>query len=196
MEPMTYPADFQLDAPEELDRWRPLVQWFLCIPHLFIASVLRNVGSAVAVISWFVILFTGKLPDGLANLQCLVLRYETRAYSYAAFLRADYPPFEFSMTPADPATDQVQVSFGPELEDRNRLTVGLRFLWIIPIALYLVVMSIAAAFVYLAAFFAILFTGHWPNGMRTFVIKVMRLNIRVQAYGSLLVDDYPPFALV
>jgi len=40
----------------------------------------------------------------------------------------------------------------------------------------------------------VLFTGRWPSGLRSFVIGVMRLNVRVQAYGLLLVDDYPPFS--
>jgi hypothetical protein len=87
------------------------------------------------------------------------------------------------------------VGLTTQLTDRNRLTVGLRFLWIIPIALYMVVMAIAACFVYIAAFFAVLFTGRWPSGMRNFILGVTRLGVRVQAYGRLLVDEYPPFSL-
>jgi hypothetical protein len=41
----------------------------------------------------------------------------------------------------------------------------------------------------------VLFTGRWPSGMRTFVLGVHRLGLRVQAYGRLLVDEYPPFSL-
>jgi hypothetical protein len=45
------------------------------------------------------------------------------------------------------------------------------------------------------AFFAVLFTGQWPPGLRDFVVKLMRWNQRVQAYFLLLTDQYPPFAL-
>ncbi|MEY2437688.1 MAG: hypothetical protein QOH64_2402 [Acidimicrobiaceae bacterium] len=193
---MDYPAaTFELDAPEEVANWRPLVQWLLAIPHLIIANVLSQLGGVIAVISWFAIVFTGNIPEGLANFQCLVIRYQTRAVTYAGFLREGYPPFEFPMTPADDGHDPAKVGLQVQLTDRNRLTVGLRFLWIIPIALYTFVMVIAAFFVYIAAFFAVLFTGRWPAGMRSFVIGVMRLGVRVQAYGRLLVDDYPPFSL-
>jgi hypothetical protein len=41
----------------------------------------------------------------------------------------------------------------------------------------------------------VLFTGRWPDGLRDFVIKVMRWGVRVQAYFLLLTDEYPPFAL-
>jgi len=189
-----YPAAFELDAPEEIANWRPLVQWLLALPHLVIASVLSNVGGVIALISWFAILFTGSVPEGLANFQCLAIRYQVRAYTYAGWLRETYPVFEFPMTPDDPGTDPARVNFRPQLDDRNRLTVGLRFLWIIPIALYLLVMSIGAGVAAVIGFFAVLFTGRWPSGLRSFVIGVMRLNVRVQAYGLLLVDDYPPFS--
>jgi hypothetical protein len=51
----------------------------LAITHLIIASALEYVTGAVAVISWFVILFTGQLPVGLANFQAMILRYMARA---------------------------------------------------------------------------------------------------------------------
>ena len=99
------------------------------------------------------------------------------------------------MTPAEPGNDPASVGFTPQLEDRNRLTVGLRLIWLIPILLYLFVMAIGAAVAYIISFFAVLFTGRWPSGLRTFVINVTRLGVRVQAYGLLLVDDYPAFSL-
>lgn len=190
-----YPASFDLDAPAEVANWRPLVHWLLGIPHLIIANALGYAAGAVGLVSWFAILFTGKLPAGLANFQCFVIRYQSRAYSYVVWLREPYPPFDFSMTPADPGGDPVRVEFRPQLEDRNRLTVGLRLIWAIPIALFAFAVGVAAFFVLVAAFFAVLFTGRWPEGMRRFVIGVLRLGVRVGAYWYLLVDDYPPFSL-
>jgi hypothetical protein len=46
------------------------------------------------------------------------------------------------------------------------------------------------------AWFAILFTGHYPRGLFEFVEGVLRWNNRVAAYALLLVtDQYPPFRL-
>ena len=192
---MDYGIDVALDAPLEIANWRPLVQWLLGIPHLFLAGVLGRVGQVVAVISWFAIVFTGRLPEGLANFQCLVIRYQTRAYTYAFWLYADYPLFDFTMTPPDPGGSPVRVDLATRLEDRNRLTVGLRLLWLIPIALFLVMVSVAAVVVAIVGFFAVLFTGRWPDGIRRFLIGRTRLSVRVGAYASLLIDDYPPFSL-
>jgi len=192
---MEYPVDLELDAPMEIARWRPLVHWLLDIPHLVLANLLGNVAAVIAVISWFAIVFTGRLPEGLANFQCLVIRYQARAYSYALWLREPYPAFDFSMTPSDPGGDPLRVELHPQLENRNRLTVGLRLIWIIPVALFLAVIGVATLAVALVAFFAVLFTGRWPEGMRRFIVGSMRLSARVSAYGYLLIDDYPPFAL-
>lgn len=191
----TYPANLELSAPNEVARWRPLVHWLLAIPQLIIANVLSNVASVLTLISWFIILFTGKLPAGIADFQCMVLRYELRTYTYALWLREPYPPFEFDVTATDPGTDPVAVHLEPRLADRNRLTVALRIIWIIPIAVFAIVIVIAMWFAMVAAFFVVLFTGRWPNGLRGFVVGAGRLWLRVNAYGRLLVDVYPPFSL-
>ena len=75
------------------------------------------------------------------------------------------------------------------------MTVAFRIILVIPQVIVLAVLGIAAGVALLIAFFAVLFTGRWPDGLRAFVVKVLRWNLRVQAYFLLLVDGYPPFAL-
>ncbi len=191
-----YPASFTFDPPEKIANWRPLVQWFLAIPHFIVLYALQLVSEVVVLISWFAILFTGKLPDGLANIQALYVRYSMRTSFYAAFLQEEYPPFAFATTPTDGGEyPRLQVNFQPELENRNRLTVGFRFILIIPHVIALAFLYLAASVVVFIAFFAVLFTGKWPEGMRNFVLGVTRWSLRFQAYCFLLTDVYPPFNL-
>jgi Domain of unknown function (DUF4389) len=191
-----YPATFEADAPERIDNWRPLVQWLLAIPHLLILYVLGFVSEVVAVISWFVILITGTLPEGFATLQCLYIRYSNRATSYAAFLREEYPPFVFETVARDPGTyPPVRTSFAVELENRNRLTVAFRIILVIPHLIVLAVLALAAFVAVVIALFAVLFTGQWPDGLRTFVVGVISWATRFNAYFLLLTDEYPPFSL-
>lgn len=56
-------------------------------------------------------------------------------------------------------------------------------------------MFIAAFFVLIAGFFAVLFTGRWPEGMRNFLVGCSRWSTRVSAYFYLMTDVYPPFSL-
>ena len=191
---MSYPATIDVQTPEKIANWRALVQWILAIPHLIIASVLENVACAVAIISWFAILFTKKLPAGLANFQAMIVRYTTRAETYAGFLYEEYPPFEFTSSTTDPGGSPATVGFSPALENRNRLTVGLRIIWMIPALLYLFVIAIVGVICWFLAFFAVLFTGRWPRGLRSWVMKMLRVGIRFNAYILLLTDEYPPFS--
>lgn len=192
---MGYPAQLELEADTGIANWRPLVHWLLGIPHMAIAYVLTQVASIVAVISWFAIVFTGALPGGLANFQCLVIRYNARAYSYILWLREPYPPFALDTTPEDPGGDPLRVDLQPALENRDRLTVGLRFIWAIPALLVAMVLSVAVMVVSLVSFFAVLFTGQYPAGMRDFVVRCGRFWVRASAYWYLLTDRYPPLAL-
>jgi len=189
-----YPATITIETPAKMDRWRPLVQWILAIPHMIIATALNYVSSAVAFISWFIILFTGKLPEGLANVQVLILRYTARAQLYSGYMHDEYPPFDFTMSPEDPGGSPVVVNVMPALEDRNRLTVGLRLFWLIPAMFYVMLIGFIGAICWFLAFFAVLFTGRWPDGLRSWVMKLNRTGIRFQAYALLLTDEYPPFA--
>ena len=62
------------DAERDLNRWLPLVKWFLVIPHIFVLFFL-TIGAILAVIgAWFAILFTGRYPRGLFDFVEGVLR--------------------------------------------------------------------------------------------------------------------------
>ncbi len=192
---MSYPAAFEVETPGKIENWRPLVQWLMAIPHIVVLSLLAVVGGVVAIISWFSIVFTGKLSEGLANTQSMVLRYIMRTLAFTGFLHEEFPPFDFTTTAAEPGGTPVSVDFTPALEDRNRPTVGLRFLWGIPAWIFLGIISLVAEILWFIAFFAVLFTGSWPDGLRDFVVKALRLGVKVNAYGMLLTDEYPPFSL-
>ena len=191
-----YPATFEVDHPERITNWRPLVQWLLAIPHYIVLYALGIVSDVVAIIAWFAIVITGRLPEGLAGLQHLYIRYVNRTYSYAAFLREEYPPFTFGTTAQDPGDNPgVRTAFTPQLEDRNRLTVAFRIILVIPQIIVLVVLGIAAWVAVIIGVFVVLFTGQWPAGLRDFVVGVFRWSTRVNAYLLLLTDEYPPFSL-
>ncbi|MEA2499380.1 MAG: hypothetical protein QOH26_1785 [Actinomycetota bacterium] len=85
------------DVPRELNRWLPLVKWFLAIPH-YIVLVFLGIGAFFAVIfAWIAILFTGRYPRGLFDFVEGVLRWGLRVEAYAFVLVTDrYPPFRLA----------------------------------------------------------------------------------------------------
>ncbi len=85
------------DVEQDLNRWLPLVKWFLAIPHYIALMVLFLVAIVVAVIAWFAILFTGRYPRGLFDYMVGVGRWGLRVQAYAFFLVTDqYPPFSLN----------------------------------------------------------------------------------------------------
>lgn len=191
---MSYPAQLEIDTPAKVANWRPLVQWLLAIPHFIVSYLLTIVAEIVAVISWFAILITGKLPSGLADLSCLAIRYSVRTQAYSGFLHEEYPPFDFSTTPGEPGGTPVTVNFEPALGGRNRLTCALRIFWLIPAAIVTFLISIVGVICWFLAFFAVLFTGKWPASFLSWVMKAMRASLRLNAYAFLLTDEYPPMS--
>jgi Domain of unknown function (DUF4389) len=81
----------------ELNRWLPLVKWFLAIPHYIVLSVL-SVGVVFSVIiAWFAILLTNAYPPSLFRFVVGVFRWWLRVGAYAFLLTTDrYPPFRLS----------------------------------------------------------------------------------------------------
>jgi hypothetical protein len=85
------------DAKQGLNRWLPLVKWFLAIPH-YIVLFFLYIGVFFAVIgAWFAILFTGRYPRGIFEFVEGVVRWQNRVYAYMLILVTDeYPPFRLS----------------------------------------------------------------------------------------------------
>jgi hypothetical protein len=85
------------DAKQDLNRWLPIVKWFLAIPHFIVLSFLWIAAFVVVVIAWFAILFTGCYPRGLFDFVLGVARWSNRVAAYAFVLVTDrYPPFGFN----------------------------------------------------------------------------------------------------
>jgi hypothetical protein len=88
----TYP-----DARNDLNRWLPLVKWFLAIPHYIVLFFLWIAAVVVIIVAWFAILFTGRYPRGMFDFVEGVIRWTNRVTGYAYTLVTDrYPPFSLS----------------------------------------------------------------------------------------------------
>jgi hypothetical protein len=85
------------DAKNGLNRWLPLVKWFLAIPHYIVLAFLILAAIVCVIIAWFAILFTGRYPRGLFEFVVGVGRWANRVSAYAFILVTDrYPPFRLS----------------------------------------------------------------------------------------------------
>jgi hypothetical protein len=176
----------------------------LGVPHILVIGGIGSVGYSfgglraagalaaaaftMAVIAWFAIVFTGRHPRGLWDFATYYMRWLVRASAYLSLLRDDYPPFGDELYPT---TYDVAFPDG----SRDRLSVGLRVIYVIPHAIALFFVNIAWLVTSVIAWFAILFTGAYPEGLYRFAVGAMGWNINVESYLLLLRDEYPPFRL-
>lgn len=159
--------------------------------HLEVGSGGGLIGAAavmVAIIAWFAIVFTRRCPDGLWRFAAYYLRWRVRAVAYFTMLRDEYPPFGDGDYPA-------RLELAPPDATRDRVTVGFRWILVIPQLIAVWAIGIAWALASIIAWFAILFTGRYPAGLYHFAVGALRWSTRVEAYLLLLHDEYPPFEL-
>ena len=152
------------------------------------SGLLGAVAIALAIVSWFTIVFAGNHIPGIRRLTLLYLQWRTRALAYVMLLEDAYPPFGDGRYPA-----RLELLDPPA--SRNRLTVFLRPLLVVPHYFVLFFVFVAWSLTTIVAWFAILFTGAYPASLYDFGVGALRWRLRVEAYTLLLVDEYPPFSL-
>ncbi len=204
-----YPVQFSVEFPDrKLNRLTSALRIFTVIP---IAIVLGAVGESSS--SWssvsghvttvsmggagllflaplLMIVFRQKYPRWWFDWNLELLRFTNRVGVYMALMDDTYP-----------STDEqqaVRVDFGyPDAKaDLNRWLPLVKWLLAIPHYVVLFFLYIGAVVAVVVAWFAILFTGRYPEGLFNYVEGVIRWANRVAGYALILVtDEYPPFRL-
>lgn len=186
---------YVVDGALEMPNWRPLVQWAMAIPVAIVGIAAYIVGAIGWIIAWFAILFTGKMPPSMHNMITLFLRFQFRLYAFYYGWTIVYPPFAFSGGGDDDGKyDTVTITLPEPKEEISRLAL-IHWLMAIPHLIILYFLGIALFFVGAISWFAVLFTGKYPEGLRDFMIKVASYQFRVMAYVGMLYEPYPKFGL-
>jgi hypothetical protein len=205
----SYPAKLDIDYPKKLDRASTFFRIFLAIPILIILSLLvasgggeslseagkeMSKGSGGIVIGLFaatllMILFRQRYPRWWFDFALELNRFSTRVSAYLLLLTDQYP------STVETQAVHLDLTY-PNAKKLNRWLPLVKWLLAVPHYVVIAVLTVAAVFVTIIAWFAILFTGRYPRGLFDFVVGVNRWNLRVTAYALLLTtDQYPPFSL-
>jgi hypothetical protein len=135
------------------------------------------------------LVFREKYPRWWFEFNRELLRFSARVGAYAALLTDAYPSTD------EPQNVHLELP-EPDTTRLNRWLPLVKWLLAIPHLIVLVFLWIGAVVAIVIAWFAILFTGRYPDGLFDFVVGVGRWNLRVVAYAfALVTDDYPPFRL-
>jgi Domain of unknown function (DUF4389) len=208
MEQATYPVQFSVDYPDRpLDRLTTFFRVFMVIPIAVVlgavdggtwqwtsdgrtAAVAAGAGGLLFFGPLLMIVFRQKYPRWWFDWNLELQRFGTRVGAYLALMNDRYPS----------TTDHQSVHLDyayPDVErELNQWLPLVKWFLAIPHYIVLFFLNIALVVVVIIAWFAILFTEHYPRGLFDFVEGVIRWNNRVIAYAVVLVtDQYPPFRL-
>jgi hypothetical protein len=189
---------FNVEIQENYSRSQLLLRTFfgwiyIMIPHLFLLSFIMIAAAVLQIITFWIIMFTGKFPKEWFDFQVRAMRWDARVNSTILNFRDEYPEFGMS---AEQAGVDLQV---PYQEQVSRSSVLIRALFgglyvAIPHGFCLFFRIIATQVLVVFAFFTVLFTKKYPADWHKFNIGTLRWNYRVIAYLRYLTHDYPAFS--
>jgi hypothetical protein len=201
-----YPLTYSVDYPDrELNRLTTFFRIFTVIPIGIVlaavdhysfggwgdrATTYAGAGGILVLGPLLMILFRKKYPRWWFDWNRELVRFVMRVHTYFVLMSDTYP-----------STDEQQwvnleIDYPNTETDLARGMPLVKWLLAIPHYVVLLFLGIAAFFVVIIAWFAILFTGRYPQSLFDFVLGVQRWALRVGAYAFLLVTDkYPPFSL-
>ena len=205
---VTYPAQLTIDYPDRsLNRLTTFFRVFVAIP---IAIVLATVdggtwqwsyqngtgraaagaGGLLFLGPLLLIVFRQKYPRWWFDWNLELQRFAPRVGAYLVLMDDRYPSTD------DHQSVHLDYPYPDATENLNRWLPLVKWLLAVPHYIVLFFLDLASVVVVIIAWFAILFTGRYPQGLFTFIEGVIRWHTRVVAYALVLVtDQYPPFRL-
>jgi hypothetical protein len=207
MQQVTYPVQFSVDYPDRpLDRLSTFFRLFLVIPIVIVlgavdggvwqwtsngrtTAVAAGAGGLLFFAPLLMIVFRQKYPRWGFDWNLELQRFGTRVGAYLALMDDRYP------STTDHQSVHLDYTYPDAERDLNRWLPLVKWSLAIPHYIVLFFLHIGLVVV-IIAWFAILFTGHYPRSLFEFVEGVIRWDNRVLAYAFVLVtDEYPPFRL-
>jgi hypothetical protein len=184
-----YPVQLDVQHQPEYSRFMPLIKWLILLPHYIVITVLAIGALFAYIIAFFAVLFTRKYPEGLFNYIVGVGRWGYRITAYLFLMTDEYPPFSLDAS----ASDQVSYSIEYPADGVDRWRPLVAWILAIPYLIIANVLLYLAEILVFFAFFVILFTKKYPDGMFKIVLITMRWQARGNAYAGFMTTKYPPF---
>ncbi len=186
---------FEIKHQEQYSRGELLLRSFfgwvyILIPHYFLLIFYSLWQAILSIAAWFVILFTGNTPDWYYQTTLNSLKWSTRLSARLMNLSDGYPSFGPNGTDEATTVDFPLVHIG-----RVNLIIRTIFgvFMIIPHLFCLYFRMLATMILVFLAWWIVLFTGKYPEGMHRFNVGTFRWGMRVGIYLNFLSESYPPF---
>ncbi len=167
--------------------------FYIGFPHLFLLAFCNIWSGIIAFIAFWVILFTGRYPQTFFEYQVNLLKWGIRLNARRLNLVDGYPAFFPSGS--DELTG-LDVTY-PENLSRGKLLVKAffgAFYCVFPHGFVLMFRALWGAVLSFVAWWAVLFTGKYPQSMHEYQVGTIRWSTRLSLYIMNMTDVYPRFS--
>jgi len=202
----TYPVSFSVDYPDRaLNRLTSFFRIFMVIPIAFVLGAVSGegwqwtyhngagtlaAGGLLFLGPLLMIVFRQKYPRWWFDWNLELQRFISRVLIYLALMDDSYPSTD------EHQSVHLDYPYPASASDLNRWLPLVKWLLAVPHYILLIFLDILALLVAIAAWFAILFSGRYPQDLFRFIEGVARWHNRVIGYAlTLVTDEYPPFSL-
>ena len=206
MDGTAHPVSFSVDYPDRtLNRLTSFFRIFMVIPIAFVLGAVSGegwqwtyhngagtlaAGGLLFIGPLLMIVFRQKYPRWWFDWNLELQRFISRVLIYLALMDDSYPSTD------EHQSVHLDYPYPASASDLNRWLPLVKWLLAVPHYILLIFLDILALLVAIAAWFAILFSGRYPQDLFRFIEGVARWHNRVIGYAlTLVTDEYPPFSL-
>jgi Domain of unknown function (DUF4389) len=177
----------RIEVGDELRRSRLTVffRLALAIPHLVWLSLWGLLALLAGIVNWIATLFAGTSPGWLHRFLSRYVRYELQVSAFLYLVGNPFPGFVGAE-----GKYPIELHIAPR-ERQNRWTVGFRLILALPALLLAAAFSQVLLLVAVFGWFAAMFTGRMPRGLRNLGAFALRYVSQTHAYVLLLTSAYP-----
>ena len=180
------PHTVRLDLTDDIRRSRLTVffRFPLAFPHLIWLTLWSMLVLILTVPAWVIALVIGRLPSPLHRFFTAWIRYTTHVIAFLYVIGGPFPGFtgRSGSYPVDIAFDRAQ--------PQRRVVTAFRLILAIPALVLSGAYGSAALVAGLLGWWASLFTGRMPEGLRNLGAVSLRYSAQASAYVFLVTDTY------
>lgn len=183
--PRRHPVRMRVDDDGRRSRLMVAFRAVLVVPHAVWSLLWSLAVVLTAIAGWLTTLIRGRLPAPLHRFHTRFVRYQGHLFAFFYLAGNPFPGFT-----GRPGTYPVDFEIAPPAR-QSRWVTAFRGLLVFPAAMIAGTVGTAAGTAALLAWFAALFTGRMPLGLRNLIAYAARYTAQTSAYMLLLTDRYP-----
>jgi hypothetical protein len=181
-----HPIRIHVRDDQRRSRLTVFFRLLLAVPHIFWLMLWGIVVFVLYPFVWLTALVIARLPGPIHRFYAAFLRYEAHVYAYVYLTANPFPGFTGAL-----GSYPVEIDLPGEPGKQSRLAIFFRLLLAYPALVLAGIVGYLGGLAAFGGWWAALFTGRMPRGLRDVTAYLVRYNAQIYGYVLLLTGTYP-----